>query len=328
MPHVRQLPPTQLSKLLWAFSVLEVQPVVQLQQLLLAASYRQLPITNGQDCAMLLLALGRLKLPVPPRWMAACCERLSQAVQPQLKLLPPAGLNMLADVLHKLHLQPSPAWKQDFTAAAVAGLWACDARSAAVLAVPLVRWQCELPAGWLQQYLSLTRRLVRQMQPQALAVLGHTLAALRAEPSMDWLLEYLTAAQHCSLANSPAGCSLLLHILGTWKPLQQAAVAYAASGRTTSQPWQRSTGTGRSEPAMLPAGVRQGLRGKSVDQDEEAVGSLGCLLVQQCAASFLLQGDAFTAEQLGMFCSGVTRLGLVGSKGLCQKLHKVGLLGD
>jgi len=78
MPHMWRLSSSQLSKLLWAFSVLEVQPVVKLQQLLLAASYKQLQTANGQDCAMLLLALGRLALPVPAQWMAAFHERLSQ----------------------------------------------------------------------------------------------------------------------------------------------------------------------------------------------------------------------------------------------------------
>jgi hypothetical protein len=161
---------------------------------------------------------------------------------------------------------------------------------------------------------------------QAIAVLGHSLAALRAEPSKEWLLAYLTAAESCQLASTPAGCSVLLHTLATWKPLQQAAVAYAPSQQTSSKMQPRSPGLPQAVPAVRQlSGSCQALHSKAADPLDEALGWLTWSLVQQCAVSFSQQGDAFTAEQLGMFCKGLARLGIVSSRELCQILHQVRL---
>jgi hypothetical protein len=97
---------------------------------------------------------------------SALLQQLLEYAQPLLPLLPPAGLNMLSNALLLLKTDPSSGWQTSFLQAAHAAMAACDARNAAVLAVPLLRWRVAPPTSWLQQYITTCAPLLQQMQPQ------------------------------------------------------------------------------------------------------------------------------------------------------------------
>lgn len=138
---------------------------------------------------------------------------------------------------------------------------------------------------------------------QGLAVLGHSLASLRVQPPSAWLAAYLTAADTQRLAASPAGCSYLMHTLGSWRQLGCICPA------TQQQP-------ARDGDAHAAAGQQQ-------EQHQQQLQDAADALIAQCLQCFVDQGQAFTPEQLGMFCKGLAMYGLRAKPQLASVLQQV-----
>lgn len=139
---------------------------------------------------------------------------------------------------------------------------------------------------------------------QGLAVLGHSLTALQVQPSAAWLSAYLAAAESRGLAGTPAGCSYLLHTLGTWR--QMGCLRQPAAGAAGAA---HAAGAG-GEGAVAAAAGQQ-------------LQSAAQALAGQCLRCFMEQGHSFTAEQLGMFCKGLAQWGMRGTPQLAGKLEQV-----
>jgi hypothetical protein len=152
---------------LTTFCSAAIEKIVKLQ--LLHAGQLQ-----PQSLCIILHSIGRLSqqqqqqhlqqlLLLPP---AALLQELVDYVQPLLPFLPPAGLNMLSNALMLLKADPNSSWQASFLQASQAAMRQCDARNAAVLAVPLLRWKAVPSSSWLQQYLKTCEPLLQQMQPK------------------------------------------------------------------------------------------------------------------------------------------------------------------
>lgn len=176
-----------------------------------------------------------------------------------------------------------------------------------------------------------------------MAVLGHSLTALQVQPSPAWLLAYLTAADSTHLASTPAGCSYLMHTLGT---LMQLGCLHHQQQHIHQQPQPQPVGAAgmrqavRAAPAISssahapPAGAGGGRdaaagAGQSQDAMAAAAGqqllSMAHVLAAQCIRCFLDHGHCFTAEQLGMFCKGLAQWGMRGTPQLAGRLEQVSL---
>lgn len=107
--------------------------------------------------------LGKLQLQPP----APLLLSLQTASQQALSQLPPAGIVMLGQSLHLLHIkQPSSSWQYSYMQAVGNVLPDCTARELAVLTVPLLKWRCVLPEQWMQQYLEACEGCLSQMTAQ------------------------------------------------------------------------------------------------------------------------------------------------------------------
>jgi len=167
---------------------------------------------------------------------------------------------------------------------------------------------------------------------QGLAVMGHSLAAVHVRPSTAWLVAFLSAAGSSRLAATPAGCSYLMHMLGSWRQLG-CLPQQVSSLDATAPPTSVGAATAVAQPSA-PAVTAVG--GCSSSDTADACGSAEAAaaaqqlqpvahqLARQCLQCFVDHGDSFTVEQLGMFCKGVAMWGMPGTPQLASKLQQVG----
>jgi hypothetical protein len=158
---------------------------------------------------------------------------------------------------------------------------------------------------------------------QGVAVLGHSLAALQVQPSPAWLAAYMAAADGCRLAATPAGCSFLMHTLGTWRqlgclPQQEANSASCVPAAAVAEV---SAGTSSTDGAAGADPLQQ--VGPAAAARVQQLPALAHALAGQCLRCFLDHGHSFTAEQLGMFCKGLAQWGLRGTPQLAARLEQV-----
>lgn len=171
---------------------------------------------------------------------------------------------------------------------------------------------------------------------QGVAVLGHSLAALQVQPSPAWLAAYMAAADSCRLAATPAGCSFLMHTLGTWRQLgclpQQQDANSAPCMPAAAAVADLFPGTGSAEGAAGADPLHQdgaAAAADAVHQDAPAAAAnqqlpaMAHALAGQCLRCFIDHGHSFTAEQLGMFCKGLAQWGMRGTPQLAARLEQV-----
>jgi hypothetical protein len=170
-----------------------------LVQQLLQASQRMLAATAAQRCD----ASHRTQRP-------------QQHEEEQLRLAP-AGLNMLVSALRLLKRDPGLAWQAAYMDAVRASMRSSDARNLPLLAAPLLRWRVQASQQWMRAYLAACAPLLRHMSAQGLTVLGHSLAGLGVQLSGTWLAGFLAALHSTQAASTPAGCSCVMHMLGSWR---------------------------------------------------------------------------------------------------------------